>query len=127
MSVLLIVDGETVFEQDDPCADTLKPSHKDPKLASDDVVLAQVRAKGGGKVYFQAQFHDGSRQSVGLVNVNINGLEDTFEESNKSARLSLAGEGNHYYTPATVVEGLHVYADNIHIGDLPDGWDSDRK
>ena len=129
-TIELIVDGESVFSQLGPpsCGSEVapEPSHVSPTLAHDTVVQAQVRKSDTG-VYFQAKFHDGSRQSVYLENVNINGLEDTFDETNKSTRLSFAGSGNHFYTPANVVEGIHVYADNIHIGDLPEGWDDNRK
>jgi len=131
-SIELIVDGVTVFDtstsceeaSDEPTGSTL-PSHTEPSLPDDAVVLAQVRREVTS-VYFQAKFADGSRQSVFLENVNVNGLEDTFEGTDKSPRLSLAGTGNHFYTPVTIV-GLHVYADNIHIGDLPVGWDDGRK
>ena len=127
--IQLIIDGVTVFEQDAPCDEdpcTKEPDHQVPELEYDAVVLAQVRQSDSGGVYFQARFADGSRQSVFLENVNVNGLENTHAATNKSARLSLAGTGNHFYTPATIV-GLHVYADNIHIGDLPEGWDDVRK
>jgi len=122
--IKLEVDGVTVFEQDTPVLPE-GPSHTEPSLPDNTVVLAQVRKASKG-VYFQARFVDGSRQSVHLENVNINGLEDTYNKGDKSARLSLAGEGNHFYTPAFLT-GNHVFADNIHIGDLPDGWDSGRK
>ena len=128
--IQLIVDGVTVFEQDALSVggnDTCPPPipHYEPTLADDTVVLAQVRKAGTG-VYFQARFADGSRQSVDLENVNVNGLASTYERTDKACKLSLAGSGNHYYTPAFLA-GNHVYADNIHIGDLPEGWDSGRK
>lgn len=126
--IKLIVDGVTVFEQG-PCDvqdEVPGPSHTEPKLPKDTIVLAQVRKSTTG-VYFQARFADGSRQSVQLENVNINGLVDTYKHVDKAPRLSLAGSGNHFYTPAVVVEDKHVYADNIHIGDLPAGWDDGRK
>ena len=127
-SIELIVDGVTVFEEDAPCEseEPCTAPNNIPKLDDDTIVLAQVRASVTG-VYFQAKFANSSRQSTHLENVNVNGLEDTFDETTKSARLSLAGSGNHYYTPAVVVGDRHVYADNIHIGDLPEGWGDGRK
>lgn len=125
--IQLIVDDEIVYTHDTGCSapETVEPTQKAHTLAPNAVTECQVRKSGNG-VYFQARFAKGDRQSVHLTNVNLNGLVQSKSKNDKAPRLSYAGTGNHYYTPA-ILNGSHVFADGIHIGDVPESWDKGRK
>lgn len=130
--IQLIVDGETVFASIPiDTGTTLEEEVEEveellvPKVGDDEIIVAQARRRGDG-VYFQARFADGSRQSIRLDTPVSYSLEGTLDPTTVSPQLSLAGEGNHYYTSAILV-GYHVFANGTFVGTLPDGWDEGRK
>jgi Cu/Zn superoxide dismutase len=127
--IQLTIGGKVVYTHDTESTDSIasecEPTQTPHTLPDDAVVECQVRKSRNG-VYLQARFAKGDRQSVNLVNVDVHELVQTKEKSEKTPRLSFAGTGNHFYTSA-FLNGNHVFADGIHIGDLPVGWGEGRK